>query len=146
MVIFFLFLCKEVVCFFGFFWIYFLFMWIFWIFFTLSPQKNQCAKNVKKSCCIRHNIIHVIIYSIKHSQTQWVYDILCGACLLNIIRIPILNTLHADMFHPALATNDFASRLWDIGSLRMARYDCVTTHILWFRYPITWRPFVYGMK
>ena len=57
------------------------------------------------------------------------YDILCGACLLNIIQIPILNRLHADIFHPALETNDFASRLlgyWVItyGTIRL----CHDTH------------------
>ena len=52
------------------------------------------------------------------------YDLLCGACLLNFIHIPILNRLHANMFHPTLKTNDFSSRLlayWIItyGTIRL---------------------------
>ena len=88
-------------------------------------------KNVKKSCCndtillyyMSSNIVTTIV------RLNGLYDILCGACLLNIIQIPVLNRLHADMFHPALATNDFASRLlgyWIItyGTMRL----CHDTH------------------
>ena len=52
------------------------------------------------------------------------YDLLCGACLLNFIHIPILNRLHANMFHPTIKTNDFSARLlayWIItyGTIRL---------------------------
>jgi len=52
------------------------------------------------------------------------YDLLCGACLLNFIQIPVLNRLHASMFHSTLKTNDFSSRLlayWIImyGTIRL---------------------------
>lgn len=86
-------------------------------------------KNVKKSCCI-NTTLFMLSYTVSNIvRLNGLYDILCGACLLNIIRIPILNTLHADMFHPALATNDFASRLlgyWIItyGTIRL----CHDTH------------------
>ena len=97
---------------------------------VLAPKKNQCAKNVKKSCndtillyYMSSNIVTTIV------RLNGVYDILCGACLLKIIQIPVLNTLHADMFHPALETNDFASRIlgyWIItyGTIRL----CHDTH------------------
>ena len=59
------------------------------------------------------------------------YDLLCGACLLNFIHIPILNRLHANMFHPTLKTNDFSSRLlayWIItyGTIRLLCHDTQT--------------------
>ena len=38
------------------------------------------------------------------------YDLLCGACWLNVIQIPLLNRLHTNMFHPTLI-NEFSSRL-----------------------------------
>ena len=51
------------------------------------------------------------------------YDLLCGACLLNFIQFPLLNRLHTDMFHPTLI-NEFSSRLlgyWIItyGTIRL---------------------------
>jgi hypothetical protein len=67
------------------------------------------------------NIVTAIV------RLNGVYDILCGACLLKFIDIPVLNTLHADMFQPALIANDLASRLlgyWIIsyGSIRLCHY------------------------
>ena len=64
------------------------------------------------------------------------YDLLCGACLLKFIHIPVLNRLHTNMFHPTL-TNEFSSRLlgyWIItyGTIRLL---CHTqTHLLSISY------------
>ncbi len=55
------------------------------------------------------------------------YDLLCGACLLNFLQIPILNRLHIGMFHPTL-TNPLSSRLlayWII-TYGMVRLICYT--------------------
>lgn len=63
------------------------------------------------------------------------YDLLCGACLLNYIHIPMLNRLHTNMFQQTL-TNEFSSRLlayWIItyGTVRLL---CHTTPLLSISY------------
>ena len=69
-------------------------------------------------------------YSIKMStqivitivRLNGLYDLLCGACLLNFIQIPVLNRLHTDMFN--ITKDDLSSRLlgyWVImyGTIRL---------------------------
>lgn len=45
-------------------------------------------------------ILHPIIMKPFHYfvQANGYYDILCGLCLLGILNIPVLNTLHTNMF------------------------------------------------
>ena len=67
------------------------------------------------------------------------YDLLCGACLLNFVQIPVLNRLHTDMFHITLATKDeLSSRLlgyWIImyGTIRLC-HDTQTTLLVSLSY------------
>ena len=86
-------------------------------------------KHVKKSYCNTTTLFMLSSTISNIIRLNGLYDLLCGACLLNIIQIPMLNRLYADMFHPALETNDFASRLlgyWIItyGTIRL----CHDTH------------------
>lgn len=40
-----------------------------------------------------------------------IYDILCGLNLLNVIKLPFLDTIHTQMFHHVLIADDFTRRL-----------------------------------
>jgi len=64
------------------------------------------------------------------------YDLLCGACLLNFIQIPFLNRLHTGMFN--LTKDDLSSRLlgyWIImyGTIRLC-HDTQTTLLVSLSY------------
>ena len=78
------------------------------------------------------------------------YDLLCGACLLNFIQIPILNRLHTDMFHPTLI-NDFSFRLlayWIItyGTMRLICHPPLLSISYYLEAVFLWHEMKYHQK